>query len=453
MQPWQLVLVAVGGVVALVAAVVWLRIHPFVALLTVAIAVGLAAGMEPQAVIDAMTAGMGNTLGFVAIVVGLGSMFGMMLEESGGAEKLAERLVAFFGPSRTAFALGLVGFLVCIPVFLDVALVMLLPLAVAASRRTGRGVTSFALPMLAGMGVTHAFVPPTPGPTAVAQLLGADLGWVIAMGVAAGLPTLVVTAAVAAGPLARVAPGKPALSAERSAEATEVQARFREPRVGVVLGLLLLPLLLIVGGTVVRAVAGADTPAAEWSALVGHPFTALLIATLATFHLLGRRLGMPAAHIQRVAERALEPAGVILLVTGAGGVFKQVLIDSGAGQAVAGSLTAWALPPLVVAWLVAAVIRLLQGSATVAMITAAGLVAPLVESAGRPEPFAALMTIAIAAGGSVASHVNDSGFWLVSKFLGLSVGETLATWTIVETLVAVGGLVFVLLLGAGFGVL
>lgn len=448
MQPWQLVLVAAGGVAALVAAVVWLRVHPFVALLTVAIGVGLAAGMKPEAVIAAMTSGMGSTLGFVAIVVGLGSMFGLMLEESGGAEKLAARLVDFFGPSRTAFALGLVGFLVCIPVFLDVALVMLMPLAVAASRRTGRGVTSFALPMLAGMVVTHAFVPPTPGPTAVAQLLGADLGWVIAMGVAAGLPTLAIAAAAAAGPLARVAPGRPALVSERAADEADEHHRFREPRVGVVFGLLVLPLVLIVGGTIVRGIVGEEGSAAQWSALVGHPFTALLIATLATFHLLGRRLGMPAAHVQRIAERALEPAGVILLVTGAGGVFKQVLIDSGAGQAVASSLTAWALPPLVVAWLVAAVIRVLQGSATVAMITAAGLVAPLVESAGRPEPFASLMTIAIAAGGSIASHVNDSGFWLVCKFLGLSVAETLATWTVVATIVSVGGLVFVLLLAA-----
>lgn len=448
MEPWQLVLVAAAGVAALVTAVVRFRIHPFVALLSVAIGVGLAAGMTPEAVIAAMTSGMGSTLGFVAIVVGLGSMFGMMLEESGGAERLAERLVALFGPSRTAYALGLVGFLVCIPVFLDVALVMLLPLAVAASRRTGRGVTSFALPMLAGMGVTHAFVPPTPGPTAVAQLLGADLGWVIAMGVAAGLPTLALAAAAAAGPLARVAPGRPALVADRATDGTADWVRLREPRVGVVLGLLMLPLVLIVGDTVVRSTVGADSSLARWSTLVGHPFTALLIATLATFQLLGRRLGMSAAQVQRVAERSLEPAGVILLVTGAGGVFKQVLIDSGAGQAVAGSLASAALPPLVVAWLVAAVIRVLQGSATVAMITAAGLVAPLVETAARPEPFPALMTIAIAAGASIASHVNDSGFWLVSKFLGLSVGETLATWTIVETIVAVAGLVFVLLLAA-----
>jgi Gnt-I system low-affinity gluconate transporter len=452
MASWQLVVVVAAGVAALIAAVMWLRIHPFVALLAVAIGVGLAAGMPPQKVIESITAGMGNTLGFVAVVVGLGSIFGMMLEESGGAEKLAERLVAICGPQRAALALGLVGFLVCIPVFLDVALVMLLPLAVAAARRTGEPVTRFALPMLAGMAVTHAFVPPTPGPTAVANLLGADLGWVITVGILAGLPTLAITAVIASRVLAQQAAGNVS-DATATAATDRPQRPWAAPHLGVVVALLVLPLALIVGDTGVRAALGEESPAAIWLTLVGHPFTALLIATLGTFYFLGIRLGMPAAEVQRIAERALEPAGVILLVTGAGGVFKQVLIDSGAGQAVAASLTAAALPTVVVAWLVAAVIRVLQGSATVAMITAAGLVAPLVESAAHPEPFAALVTIAIASGGTVASHVNDSGFWLVGKFLGLSVGDTLRTWTVQETIIGVLGLMFVVVIAATAGVL
>lgn len=452
MASWQLVLVVAAGVAALVAAVMWLRIHPFVALIAVAIGVGLAAGMPAQKIIDSITAGMGNTLGFVAVVVGLGSIFGMMLEESGGAEKLAERLVAACGPQRAALALGLVGFLVCIPVFLDVALVMLLPLAVAAGRRTGEPVSRFALPMLAGMAVTHAFVPPTPGPTAVANLLNADLGWVITIGIMAGLPTLLITAVIASRVLSRwAADGVPDTSAPTPA--SRRRRAWAAPHLGVVIALLVLPLALIVGDTAVRAVWGEESPMALWLPLIGHPFTALLIATLGTFYFLGIRLGMPAAEVQRISERALEPAGVILLVTGAGGVLKQVLIDSGAGQAVAVSLAAAALPTVVVAWLVAAVIRVLQGSATVAMITAAGLVAPLVEAADRPEPFAALVTIAIAAGGTVASHVNDSGFWLVGKFLGLSVGDTLRTWTVQETIIGVLGLVFVIMIAAVAGVL
>jgi Gnt-I system low-affinity gluconate transporter len=455
METWQLALIAFGGVAAVILGVMWLKIHPFVALLTAAIGVGLASGMTPDTVLDSVQKGMGNTLGFVAIVVGLGSMFGMMLEESGGAERLAGRMVEFFGEARTGMALGLVGFLVCIPVFLDVALVMVLPLAVAAAKRTGRSVTVYALPMLSGMAVTHAFVPPTPGPTTVAQLLSADLGWVIALGIVTGLPTLIVTALISGTVLAKQAAGNPPLVRSNDADLPE-QAPLKEPSVGIVLTLLVLPIALIVGETVTRSIVGEDSPLAQWLALVGNPITALLLATFGTFYFLGIRLGMPASRVQRVAERGLAPAGVILLVTGAGGVFKQVLIDSGIGGAVASALADTALPTLVLAWLVAAVIRVLQGSATVAMITAAGLVAELVippeaasaiaeQAVTTPAWMPALATLAIAAGASIASHVNDSGFWLVGRFLGLSVGETLRTWTIVETIVAIAGLGFILL--------
>ncbi len=455
METWQLALIAFGGVAAVILGVMWLKIHPFVALLTAAIGVGLASGMTPDTVLDSVQSGMGNTLGFVAIVVGLGSMFGMMLEESGGAERLAGRMVEFFGEARTGMALGLVGFLVCIPVFLDVALVMVLPLAVAAAKRTGRSVTVYALPMLSGMAVTHAFVPPTPGPTTVAQLLSADLGWVIALGIVTGLPTLIVTALISGTVLAKQAAGNPPLVRGNDADLPE-QAPLKEPSVGIVLTLLVLPIALIVGETITRSIVGEDSPVAQWLALVGNPITALLLATFGTFYFLGIRLGMPASRVQRVAERGLAPAGVILLVTGAGGVFKQVLIDSGIGGAVAAALADTALPTLVLAWLVAAVIRVLQGSATVAMITAAGLVAELFippdaatavaeQAATTPAWMPALATLAIAAGASIASHVNDSGFWLVGRFLGLSVGETLRTWTIVETIVAVAGLGFILL--------
>ena len=303
--------------------------------------------------------------------------------------------------------------------------------------------------MLVGMAVTHAFVPPTPGPTAVANLLGADLGWVITVGIAAGLPTLIITAIFASKVLSKVASGNVSLDVSPD---TNVSQR-KSPHLAIVVALLVLPLILIVSETAARGALGKESPTALWLMLVGHPFTALLIATLAAFYFLGKRLGMPAQEVQRIAERALEPAGVILLVTGAGGVFKQVLIDSGAGDAVASSLTSASVPTVVLAWLVAVIIRVLQGSATVAMITAAGLIAPLVTASGQPEPFAALVTIAIASGASVASHVNDSGFWLVGKFLGLSVGETLKTWTVQETIIGVLGLVFVVCIAAVYGVL
>jgi len=453
MENSYLVLVAIAGVIGVIVAVTRLRLHPFVALLTVAICVGLAAGMSPTNVTEAITKGMGGTLGFVAVVVGLGSMFGMLLEESGGMERLAAVLINRLGEARAGFALAAVGFLICIPVFLDVALVMLLPLAVAVARRTGKSVTTYAMPMLAGMAVTHAFVPPTPGPTAVAQLLAADLGWVIAMGILTGLPTLAIAAWLSGTVIARQAAGQPPLNRPTQIDNTSANSDIKQPSVGLVLGLLLLPILLIVGDTALRTTLGSDTSITKWTALVGHPFTALLVATLGSFWLLGTRLGMPASQVQQIAERGLEPAGVILLVTGAGGVFKQVLIDSGAGAVVASALAELSLPTLLVAWLVAAVIRLLQGSATVAMITAAGLIAPLIQSSGQPEPFAALATLAIAAGATIASHVNDSGFWLVGRFLGLTTGETLRTWTLLETIISVVGLIFIIAAHGLFGML
>ncbi|MCK4616367.1 MAG: hypothetical protein KAT50_05795, partial [Pirellulales bacterium] len=263
------------------------------------------------------------------------------------------------------------------------------------------------------------------------------------------LPTLIITAIFASKVLSKVASGNVSLDVSPDTSAPQ----RKSPHLAIVVTLLVLPLVLIVSETAARAALGEDSPTALWLMLVGHPFTALLIATLAAFYFLGKKLGMPAQEVQRIAERALEPAGVILLVTGAGGVFKQVLIDSGAGDAVASSLTSASVPTVVLAWLVAVIIRVLQGSATVAMITAAGLVAPLVTASGQPEPFAALVTIAIASGASVASHVNDSGFWLVGKFLGLSVGETLKTWTVQETIIGVLGLVFVVCIAAMYGVL
>ena len=324
---------------------------------------------------------------------------------------------------------------------------MLLPLAVAAGKRTGQPVTRFALPMLVGMAVTHAFVPPTPGRRQLRiYLVPTRMGyyrrhcrWTSNINHHGNLC------------IKSLSKSPPAMCPSMY-RLTHLPQR-KSPHLAIVVTLLVLPLVLIVSETAARAALGEESPTALWLMLVGHPFTALLIATLAAFYFLGKRLGMPAQEVQRIAERALEPAGVILLVTGAGGVFKQVLIDSGAGDAVASSLTSASVPTVVLAWLVAVIIRVLQGSATVAMITAAGLVAPLVTASGQPEPFAALVTIAIASGASVASHVNDSGFWLVGKFLGLSVGETLKTWTVQETIIGVLGLVFVVCIAAMYGVL
>lgn len=429
----SLILVAALGIASLLVLVMVLRLHAFVALLLVSMGVGLAAGMELSQVLLSVETGMASTLGFIAIVVGLGAMFGQMLEVSGGAQQLARTLVASLGQRRAAWALSATGFLVAIPVFFDVGFIILVPMVFSMAREARRPVLAYALPLLAGLAVAHAFIPPTPGPMAVARVLEADLGRVILFGLAAGIPAVIV-----AGPLwARVAAARIPVPAP-PASAEEAQMPDDLPSFGVVLGLTAIPILLIVANTVSGALA-PDTGVARVFAFCGHPFVALLVATLLAFWLLGVRRGLSLEEVQRQAGRSLGPSGLIILVTGAGGVFKQVLTDSGIGEQLARTMLGVGLTPVLFAFLVALVVRVSQGSATVSMMTAAGFVAPLLAS--FPDVDRALVTIAIAAGATAMSHVNDSGFWLVKEYLGLTEAQTLASWTVLSTLVGVVGLI------------
>lgn len=438
----QLVAAAIVGVVLLWLLIVVRRVPAFVALLVASLAIAIVAqfpALDAQRILQSMQDGMAGTLGFVAVVVGLGAMFGHLLEVSGGAEVLATRMLAAFGERRASWALGLAGFLIAIPVFFDVGFVLLVPLLHGLARRTGKPVLGFAAPALAGLAVAHAFVPPTPGPMAVAALLDAPLGYVIVFGVAAGLPAMIV-----AGPLfgrfiaARISgalPDAPARPGPKEAP----------PPLAVVAGLLALPIVLILGHTWALAAVeggGEGSPASQVVILVGHPFVALLVTTLACFWLLGTRRGLAREHVHELATKALEPAGIIILVTGAGGVLKQVMIDTQVGRALAEPLVASGVPPVLLGFLLAATVRLMQGSATVAMLTAAGLLVPLLDPIQPTPVLRALLVIAVASGATVGSHVNDSGFWLVSRYLGLDVRETLRFWTALTTILGlVGGAV------------
>lgn len=433
----SLVGLAVCGVAGLLVLVVGLRLHAFLALLLVSVAVGLGAGMEPVKVLEAVEKGMGGTLGFIAIVVGLGGMFGQMLEESGGAQRLADTLVSSFGIERARWALTLTGFLVAIPVFFDVGFILLVPLVYSVSRKTHRPLVGLALPLLAGLTVAHAFIPPTPGPMAVARVLGADLGRVIVYGIVAGLPAVVIAGPLLSGWMEKRIP-------QQAPESHEPHDPDQElPPFGTVLALMLVPLLLIVANTVSAAMAPGTT-VARWLTFLGHPFVALTLATLLAFYLLGVRRGWKLSEIQDLASRGLGPTGLIILVTGAGGVFKQILTDSGIGKELAQSMVNFGLSPVAFAFLVAAVVRISQGSATVSMMTAAGFVAPLLSA--FPHVDKALLTIAIAAGASGFSHVNDSGFWLVKQYLGLSEWETLSSWTVMTTVLGIVGLISALVM-------
>ena len=412
-----IILIVLVGVTLLLLMVLKFKLSAFIALLITSIIVGIMAGMPLQKISASIQEGMGSTLGFVATVVGLGAIFGQMLESSGGAKSLANYLLKKFGTNRASWALMLTGFIVGIPIFLDVGFIILVPIVYALTKDTKRSVLYYAIPLLAGLAVTHTMVPPTPGPMAVGEILGVDLGWVVMMGLIVGLPT-----AVVAGPVfGKFIAGKIYLPAPELFEDSGTQSRDDKekiPSFGVIAVIILTPLLLIIMSTFIKL--GVDKGWMKNSFLseilifIGHPFTALILATLLSILLCLKRK-MSGQTILDLSTKALGPAGIIILVTGAGGVLKQILVDSGIGKMLAESLADSSIPLLVLAWLLSALVRITQGSATVAMITAAGIISPLLSSFNLDQPNIALIVIAIAAGATILSHVNDSGFWIVRQ--------------------------------------
>ncbi len=454
----QLVVVAVVGVALLLFLIIERRLHAFVALLLVSVLIGLGAqlpNVDPDKVLSAMQSGMGGTLGFVAIVVGLGAMFGQLLEVSGGAEVLAQGLLTKFGEERAPWALGAAGFLISIPVFFDVGFVILAPLLYGLAHRSKKPLMLFAVPVLAGLVVTHAFIPPTPGPIGVAAILKADLGQVILFGAIAGLPCMLLAGPIFGGWIAKRVPGEIPRGFDVAPEASDKEL----PSFAVVTGLIALPMVLILANTASHAILSDEALTAMGDGgglrtlrsalgLLGHPFIALLLTTLVCFRVLGTARGFSREEVSQIATKALEPAGIIILVTGAGGVLKQVMIDTHVGKALADELVGLGFAPIVLAFVIAWAVRVMQGSATVAMLTAAGLVVPLIEPGNPSDAMRALLVLPVAAGATSMSHVNDSGFWLVNRYLGLSVGDTLKTWTALTTIVSLVGLSVALLLSA-----
>ena len=440
-----ILLILLSAVALLLFMVLRLKISAFISLLVTAIYVGIAAGMPLREVLKAIEEGMAGTLGFVATVVGLGAIFGQILESSGGAQSLAHHLIRSFGIRRAPWAMTLTGFLVAIPVFFDVGFIILVPIVYALSRNSKRSLLFYAIPLLAGLAVTHSFIPPTPGPVAVADILNAQLGWVILMGTLLGIPV-----AIIAGPLfGRYIAKKIHLDPPPETESSGVESdRNALPSFRLILAMIFIPLLLILLNTVTTlAVSKGWVSKTLWTDLlefVGHPFSALIIATLAAIYFLGIRRGMKKEQILELSTRALGPAGIIILITGAGGVLKQMMTASGMGEAIAVSMAGSAMPPILLAWLLAAAVRVTQGSATVAMITAAGLIAPVILHLEMSDPQRALVVIAISSGATLLSHVNDSGFWLVGKYLGMNERQTLQSWTVMESLIAVSGLLLTL---------
>ncbi len=441
-----LIFIVVSAVALLLFMVLKLKVSAFISLLITAIYVGIIAGMPLNGITKAIQDGMAGTLGFVATVVGLGAIFGQMLESSGGAESLAHYLLKKFGKDRASWAMVITGFVVAIPVFLDVGFIILVPIIYALARDSKKSLLYYGIPLLAGLAVTHSFIPPTPGPVAVADIINVQLGWVIFLGVIIGFPI-----AIIAGPVW----GKYISNRIYIEPPTEFKLQSKDydennlPQFKLIAAIIAVPLILILLNTFTGlAVSKNVIPKSIWTDIVeflGHPFSALIIATLLASYFLGIKRGMSKQKILDLSTKALGPAGIIILITGAGGVLKQILVDSGIGKIMAESMADSALPPILLAWLLAAVVRVTQGSATVAMITAAGIIAPVLSEFGLNDPHRALVVLAIASGATLLSHVNDSGFWLVGKYFGMNEKQTLQTWTVMESIIAVCGLAFTML--------
>ncbi len=444
----HIIIIVVAAVTLLLLMVLKFKISAFISLLITSMFVGILAGMPLKDILVSIQEGMGGTLGFVAVVVGLGAIFGQILESSGGAESLAHFLVKKFGTDRASWAMVLTGFIVAIPVFLDVGLVILAPILYALSRDTKKSLLYYGIPLLAGLAVTHSFMPPTPGPIAVADILEAQLGWVIFFGFLLGIPTAIIAGPVFGKYISKrinIQPPKDMMAQNPAgATAPEDLPSFRSIAL-----LIAVPLFLILVNTFTAVLVDkgvfAKTIVTDIMIFLGHPFSALIIAALLAVYFLGIRRGKSRQELLDLSNKALGPAGIIILVTGAGGVLKQILVDSGIGEMMANSISDSALPPILLAWILAAIVRVTQGSATVAMITAAGIMAPVLSFMNPGAPELALIVISIASGATLLSHVNDSGFWLVSKYFGMDERQTLRSWTMMESIIALCGLAFTML--------
>ena len=437
----RLLLYALGAVIALIVLIARFKLHPFVALVAVSLGMGVAAGMPLVAAVTSFQDGVGNALGFIAIVVGLGTMLGKMMAESGAATRIATTLIDLFGERRVHWAIMVVAFIVGIPVFFQVGFVLLIPLVFTIARRTGMSLIKIGIPLVAGLSVVHGMLPPHPAAMLAVGAYHADVGRTILYGLLVGLPT-----AALGGPIfaAWIAP-RIVLPAENPMAAQLEGGSVQEmPGFGISLFTVLIPVILMLLASAADVTLDSASPVRSGLHFVGHPIVALLLALLFSFWSLGRPRHFTREEVMKFCNDCLGPTATILLVIGAGGGFNQVLVQSGVGRAIADMAIGSHASPLVLAWIVAALIRVATGSATVAMTTAAGIVAPI--AAATPGTHVELLVLATGAGSLVLSHVNDSGFWLIKEFFNMTVPQTLKTWTVAETIIGVAGLGFIMLL-------
>lgn len=431
-----LLFLTLGSVAFLLVLILIARLHAFIALLLTSMVLGLACGLTPAALLKSIQSGVGEALGFIAVVLGLGAMIGAFLEHSGGGRALADYLLKLFGKENAVWAVLVASFLVGLPIFFEVGFIILVPLVWSLAKESKRSLLFFGMAMVAPLTFTHALVPPHPAPAAAAQLLGANLGSAILYGIMLSIPMSIVGGIF----FGKFISGKIFIPIPEIATRLEAPVSAEKPpAVGLVILLLLLPVILILATTL----AG---PTNAPLVFLGHPFTALAITALACMYFFGVRRGLNRDQLSKLALNSFAPVGSLLLIMGGGGAFKQVIVDTGVG-AYAGKLLAGShISPLIVAYLIAGAMRAAQGSATVAIITAAGIVAPLMKSftGVRPE----MIYLAVCCGGTLLSHVNDAGFWIVNQYFGMTVPQTLRSWTVMKVVCSLFGFAMLLIVQA-----
>ncbi|MEE1621449.1 GntP family permease [Zafaria sp. J156] len=435
--------IAAAAIAVLLFLIMKLRMHAFIALIVVSLLTAFATGIPAGRIVSVLTGGFGSTLASVALLVGLGAMLGRIVETSGGAKVLADYLIDKFGEKRAPFALGVASLLFGFPIFFDAGLVVMLPVVFAVGHRLGGSVLSYGLPAAGAFSVMHIFVPPHPGPVAASEFFGANVGHVMIVGLIVALPTWYVTSYL----FGLWAGRKWVLPIPSILGQADAEHEANPPRFATVVSVLLLPLLLIFLNTGLNTLnsagvlpeGSADTLWYQVLRTLGDTPVALLISLLVAALALGLRRGMNSTAIEQVMEQALGPVCSVILITGAGGMFGGVLRTSGIGDALADVLGDLGVPLLLAGFLISGVLRIAQGSATVALTTTAGLLTTAVAAAGMNDFQLATMVVAVAAGSVIASHVNDSGFWLVGRFFEMDVKTTLKTWTVLETLIGVMG--------------
>ncbi|MEC1549808.1 gluconate permease GntP [Bacillus rugosus] len=442
-----LIIVALG-ILALLLLIMGLKLNTFISLLVVSFGVALALGMPFDKVVSSIEEGIGGTLGHIALIFGLGAMLGKLIADSGGAQRIAMTLVNKFGERNIQWAVVIASFIIGIALFFEVGLVLLIPIVFAISRELKISILYLGIPMVAALSVTHGFLPPHPGPTAIAGEYGANIGEVLLYGFIVAVPTVLI-----AGPLftkfaKKIVPASFAKNGNIASLGTQKTFKLEEtPGFGVSVFTAMLPIIIMSVATIIdllqETIGFADNGVLAFIRLIGNASTAMIISLLVAVYTMGIKRNIPIKTVMDSCSTAISQIGMMLLIIGGGGAFKQVLINGGVGDYVADLFKGTALSPIVLAWLIAAILRISLGSATVAALSTTGLVIPLL---GHSDVNLALVVLATGAGSVIASHVNDAGFWMFKEYFGLSMKETFATWTLLETIISVAGLGFILLL-------